>query len=66
VILTGGGTGGHVNPALAIAEAVKERNPGARFLYVGVSGKAESVIVTRAGYPSATSMPLHFRDFDPR
>jgi len=51
VILTGGGTGGHVNPALAIAEAVKERNPGARFLYVGVRGKAESVIVTRAGYP---------------
>lgn len=51
VLLTGGGTGGHVNPALAIAEAVKERNPGARFLYVGVRGKAESVIVTRAGHP---------------
>jgi UDP-N-acetylglucosamine--N-acetylmuramyl-(pentapeptide) pyrophosphoryl-undecaprenol N-acetylglucosamine transferase len=51
VILTGGGTGGHVNPALAIAETVKERNPGARFLYIGVRGRAESVIVTRAGYP---------------
>jgi UDP-N-acetylglucosamine--N-acetylmuramyl-(pentapeptide) pyrophosphoryl-undecaprenol N-acetylglucosamine transferase len=51
VILTGGGTGGHVNPALAIAEALKQRNPDTRFLYVGVRGRAESVIVARAGYP---------------
>ena len=51
VILTGGGTGGHVNPALAIAEAIRAKNPDARFLYVGLRGKAESVIVTRAGYP---------------
>jgi UDP-N-acetylglucosamine--N-acetylmuramyl-(pentapeptide) pyrophosphoryl-undecaprenol N-acetylglucosamine transferase len=53
VLLTGGGTGGHVNPALAIAEAIKEREPDARFLYVGVAGKAEAVIVKRAGYPLA-------------
>lgn len=51
VILTGGGTGGHVNPALAIAEGIKRKEPDTRFLYVGVSGKAESVIVRRAGYP---------------
>ncbi|MEE8620428.1 MAG: murein biosynthesis integral membrane protein MurJ [Syntrophobacteria bacterium] len=51
VILTGGGTGGHVNPALAIAEAIKEKEPHSQFLYVGLRGKAESVIVTRAGYP---------------
>ena len=51
IILTGGGTGGHVNPALAIAEGIKKREPAARFLYVGVRGKAESVIVKRAGYP---------------
>lgn len=51
VILTGGGTGGHVNPALAIAEGIRRRNPEARFAYVGVKGKAESVIVGRAGYP---------------
>ncbi len=51
VILTGGGTGGHVNPALAIAEGIRNRDPGTKFLYVGVRGKAETVIVLRAGYP---------------
>lgn len=50
VLLSGGGTGGHVNPALAIAEGIKAREPDARFLYVGVKNKAESVIVVRAGY----------------
>ncbi len=51
VLLTGGGTGGHVNPALAIAEGIRNREPETKFLYVGVKGKAESVIVRRAGYP---------------
>lgn len=50
VLLTGGGTGGHVNPALAIAECIKNREPDTHFLYVGVKGKAETVIVRRAGY----------------
>jgi UDP-N-acetylglucosamine--N-acetylmuramyl-(pentapeptide) pyrophosphoryl-undecaprenol N-acetylglucosamine transferase len=65
VILTGGGTGGHVNPALAIAEVVKERNSGARFLYMGVRGKAESVIVTRAGYPIRYVYASAFPGFRP-
>ncbi len=51
IILTGGGTGGHVNPALAIAEGIKTREPASKFLYVGVRGKAEGIIVRRAGYP---------------
>lgn len=51
VLLSGGGTGGHVNPALAIAEGIKERDPRTRFLYVGVRNRAESVIVKRVGYP---------------
>lgn len=51
VVLSGGGTGGHVNPALAIAEGIRNREPDARFLYLGVRGKAESVIVKRVGYP---------------
>lgn len=51
VLLTGGGTGGHVNPALAIAEGIRNREPNSQFLYVGVRGKAETVIVGKAGYP---------------
>ncbi len=68
VMLSGGGTGGHVNPALAIAEGIRKRKPDARFCYLGVRGKAEAVIVRRAGYPlyfvSSTGFPgirLSFR-----
>lgn len=50
-ILTGGGTGGHVYPAIAIADEIKRRDPSARFLYVGVAGKSEATIVPRRGYP---------------
>ena len=50
VVLSGGGTGGHVNPALAIAEGIKAREPETRFLYIGVKNKAETVIVNKAGY----------------
>lgn len=65
VILTGGGTGGHVNPALAIAEGIRNREPEARFLYVGVRGKAESVIVNRAGYPLRFVMSEGFPGLKP-
>ncbi len=50
VVLSGGGTGGHVNPALAIAEGLKSREPETRFLYIGVKNRAESIIVNKAGY----------------
>ncbi len=50
VVLSGGGTGGHVNPALAIAEGIRGREPQARFLYIGVKNRAESVIVRKAGH----------------
>lgn len=60
-MLSGGGTGGHVNPALAIAEGIRRKEPNARFCYLGVRGKAEAVIVRRAGYPlyfvSSTGFP---------
>ncbi|MEC8381462.1 MAG: glycosyltransferase [Myxococcota bacterium] len=45
---TGGGTGGHVAPNLAIAEAIRAHYPNASFSYVGVNGKAESSMVPRA------------------
>ena len=65
VILTGGGTGGHVNPALAIAEAIKEMDENVRFLYIGMRGKAESIIVTRAGYPIRYVRAYGFPGFRP-
>ena len=65
VILTGGGTGGHVNPALAIAEAIKQMEKNVRFLYVGMRGKAESIIVTRAGYPISYVRAYGFPGFRP-
>ncbi len=50
-LLTGGGTGGHVYPNLAIAGELARRDPDARFLYVGVRGRAEADIVPRHGIP---------------
>lgn len=49
-LLTGGGTGGHVYPAIAIADELKRREDHAEFLYVGVKGKAEEQIVEKRGY----------------
>ena len=48
VILTGGGTGGHVYPALAIGAALDDGET--RILYIGVKGKAEASLVPRSGY----------------
>jgi len=48
-IFTGGGSGGHVSPALAVASVIKERYPDAEILYVGVKNKAEGIMVPKAG-----------------
>lgn len=40
-IISGGGTGGHIYPAIAIAEELKQRFPDAEFLFVGAKGKME-------------------------
>lgn len=48
--MTGGGTGGHVNPALAIANTIKENMPDAVIEYVGTSRGIENRLVERAGY----------------
>lgn len=50
VLMTGGGTGGHVNPALAIADTIKQNDPGAEIVFVGTSHGKETVLVPRAGY----------------
>lgn len=50
LILSGGGTGGHIYPALAIAEGVKNVIPSAEILYIGTEKGLESTIVPKAGY----------------
>ena len=49
--MTGGGTGGHVNPALAIANTIKQNDPEAVIAYVGTQKGIENKLVPKAGYP---------------
>ena len=49
-ILSGGGTGGHIYPAIAIANELKSRFPDAEFLFVGANDKMEMQKVPQAGY----------------
>lgn len=49
-ILSGGGTGGHIYPAIAIANELKLRYPNASFLFVGAKGRMEMEKVPQAGY----------------
>jgi UDP-N-acetylglucosamine--N-acetylmuramyl-(pentapeptide) pyrophosphoryl-undecaprenol N-acetylglucosamine transferase len=49
-IITGGGTGGHIYPAIAVANNIKERYPDADILFVGAMGKMEMIKVPEAGY----------------
>jgi UDP-N-acetylglucosamine--N-acetylmuramyl-(pentapeptide) pyrophosphoryl-undecaprenol N-acetylglucosamine transferase len=50
LIISGGGTGGHIYPAIAIANAFKERHFDAEILFVGALGKMEMTRVPEAGY----------------
>src|SRR5512139_1752824 len=49
-IISGGGTGGHLFPAIAIANALKRLEPGAEILFVGANGRMEMQKVPEAGY----------------
>lgn len=51
VIISGGGTGGHIFPAIAIADALKKRYPNAEILFIGAKGRMEMDRVPKAGYP---------------
>ncbi len=51
VLMTGGGTGGHVNPALAIANTIKQNDASAEIAYVGTKKGIEHKLVPKAGYP---------------
>ncbi|HLO79589.1 MAG TPA: undecaprenyldiphospho-muramoylpentapeptide beta-N-acetylglucosaminyltransferase [Chitinophagaceae bacterium] len=50
MIIAGGGTGGHIFPAIAIANAMKKLDPNAEILFVGAKGKMEMEKVPQAGY----------------
>lgn len=50
IIVSGGGTGGHIFPAISIANALKESNPEVEILFVGAEGKMEMEKVPAAGY----------------
>ena len=50
VVLSGGGTGGHIFPAIAIADEIRKRFPDTEFLFIGANGKMEMEKVPQAGY----------------
>ena len=51
VIIGGGGTGGHIFPAIAVADTIKDKYPSAEILFVGAKGRMEMDRVPKAGYP---------------
>ena len=51
VVLAGGGTGGHIFPALALAEVIRDQEPGGRVHFVGTDRGLETRYVPAAGYP---------------
>ena len=57
VLMTGGGTAGHINPALAIADTIRQHHPDAAFLFVGTPQGMEARLVPAAGF-DFTSMPV--------
>ncbi len=50
LIFTCGGTAGHINPAIAVANMMKERYPDANILFIGATGRMEEKLVPQAGY----------------
>ena len=61
VMFTCGGTGGHINPAVAVANLLRERRPDCQILFVGGAGGMECSLVPKAGYRLETLDPRSFR-----
>src|SRR5512138_1946931 len=57
VIISGGGTGGHIFPAISIANALKRIDPGIEILFVGAEGRMEMEKIPAAGY-RITGLPV--------
>lgn len=54
VVISAGGTGGHIYPALAIVDQIKKREPNSEFLYIGTHNRMEKDIVPEKGIPFKT------------
>ena len=54
VLFAGGGTAGHINPALAIAGYLREKQPNAEILFIGNRGGMEEKLVPKAGFEMKT------------
>lgn len=54
ILFAGGGTAGHINPALAVAGYIKERHPNAEIFYIGTANKLEAKLVPEKGYDFRT------------
>ncbi len=52
IVLTGGGTGGHIIPLIAVAQKIKEKNPETQFLFIGPRGILEKKLMEAQGIPS--------------
>ena len=67
VIFTCGGTAGHVNPALALAQLMQERHEDLEILFVGAERGLEKDLVPKAGYPFKTvNISSFHRSFKPK
>ena len=60
VVFTCGGTAGHVNPAIAIAERIAQETPEAEFLFIGAERGLERELIEHAGYPFASVHSSNF------
>ena len=54
VIISAAGTGGHINPGIAIANKIKEEEPSSEIIFIGTSRGLETDLVPRAGYELKT------------
>jgi len=54
ILITGGGTGGHIFPAIAIADELKKQRPNCEILFVGAKNGMEETLIPKAGYPIET------------
>ena len=66
ILVSGGGTGGHIFPALSIANGIKEKYPDAEILFVGAENRMEMEKVPAAGYRLACQrirQKEHFQEF---